>query len=131
MAKKTEDKTEPIGQREIPKSAKRFSRTGDGFTKFVEGEEIRGKFLHMKEKSITDRRTGEPKAIRVYAIQLADGSMARIGSRRLLDDAYDEVVTAYGGEENLTGKDISFIRGADVETSDHNPMGTYEIIVWN
>ncbi len=127
MAKKTET---PLPSRELPKGAKRFSRTGDGLTPFVEGEEIRGKFLHMKEKTITDKRTRELKGIRIYTLQLPDGSMARIGSRRLLDDAFDEVVSAYNGEDNLTGKDISFIRGADVETSDHNPMGTYEIIVW-
>jgi hypothetical protein len=48
-----------------------------------------------------------------------------------LDDAFDEVVTELKGEENLRGRDVSFIRGEDVETADHNPMGTYEIIIWN
>jgi hypothetical protein len=42
MAKKTE--TPSTITRELPKGAKRFSRTGDGLSKFVEGEEIRGIF---------------------------------------------------------------------------------------
>lgn len=131
MTKKTETQTEKIGQRELPKGAKRFARTGDGLTKFVEGEEIRGIFMSMTEKTITDRRTKDAKSIRIYTLKLQDGSTARIGSRRLLDDAFDEMVTELGGEEKLRGKDLSFIRGADVETADNNPMGTYEIIVWN
>jgi hypothetical protein len=129
MAKKTE--TPSTITRELPKGAKRFSRTGDGLSKFVEGEEIRGIFMSMAEKTITDRRSGELKSIRIYSIKLPDTSIARIGSRRLLDDAFDEVVTELKGEENLRGRDVSFIRGEDVETADHNPMGTYEIIVWN
>lgn len=122
--------TEEQPKRELPAGAKSFSRTGEGLTSFVEGEEIRGKFFHMKEVEIKDRRTKVKKTIRVYVLQLEDGTMARIGSRALLDDAFDEVVSAYGGIENLNGKDVSFIRGEDVATGDGNPLGTYEIIVY-
>jgi hypothetical protein len=62
---------------------------------------------------------------------LEDGSMARIGSRALLDDAFDEVCGVYGGWEKLVGKDIAFNRGEDVETSEGNPLGTYTIVVYN
>ncbi|MCI0618933.1 hypothetical protein L0244_38665 [bacterium] len=127
MVKKTEqDKS----KRELPSGARSFSRTGEGLTSFVEGEEIRGKFIHMKEVEIKDRRTKEKKHIRVYVLQLMDGSTARIGSRALLDDAFDEVCSVYGGVENLSGKEISFCRGEDVATGDGNPLGTYEIIVY-
>jgi hypothetical protein len=116
--------------RELPKGARRVARLGEGLTKFVEGEEIRGIFIQLKESQIKDRRTKELKMIRVYTIQLSDNTMARIGSRSMLDDAFDEMVELLGGIDNMKGKDISFIRGADVETSDGNPMGTYEVIVY-
>jgi hypothetical protein len=115
----------------LPPGARSFSRTGDGLTSFVEGETIRGTFVHVKEVSIKDKRTREPKTIRIYVIQLEDGSMARIGSRALLDDAFDEACGVVGGWEKLVGKDIAFIRGEDSETGDGNVLGTYQIILYN
>jgi hypothetical protein len=128
MAKKTDK--EPT-QQQLPPGARSFSRTGDSLTTFVEGETIRGAFVHVKEVTIKDKRTREPKTIRIYVMQLEDGSMARIGSRALLDDAFDEVCGVVGGWEKLVGKDIAFIRGEDAETSEGNPLGTYQIILYN
>jgi len=128
MARKTDQDYKP--EREIPATAQRFSRTGEGLTSFIEGEEIRGTFIHVKEVEIKDRRTKEKKIIRVYVIKLKDGNMARIGSRALLDDAYDEVIATLGGMDKLQNREVSFIRGEDVSTGDGNPLGTYEIIVY-
>lgn len=129
--KQTESTTNAeTGKRELPKGARSFARRGEGLTPFVEGEEIRGKFVYMKTVEIKDRRTKERKSIRVYCLELENGDMARIGSRSLLDDAFDEVESAYHGMENLVGKSMSFIRGEDVQTGDDNPLGTYEIIVY-
>jgi hypothetical protein len=116
--------------RELPPGAKAFSRTGEGLTSFVEGEEIKGKFIHMKEVEIKDRRTKEKKMIRVYVIEQESGEIARVGSRALLDDAFDELVSTIGGIEHLQGKTVSFNRGEDVQTGDGNPLGTYEIILY-
>lgn len=131
MAKQTE-KTEsnPEQKRELPKGARSFANHGDGLTTFVEGEEIRGRFLGMREKQITDKRTREKKNIRVYSIQLQNGSVAKIGSRALLDGAFDDTVDGVGGLEKLIGQEVSFIRGEDKKTSGGDPMGTYEIIVY-
>ena len=123
------EKKQP-NMRELPKGARSFSRTGEGLTPIVEGEEIRGTFVHMKEVEIKDRRTKENKTIRIYVLQRPDGTMARIGSRALLDDAFDEMVSVYGGVENLVGKDIAICRGEDVQTGDGTRLGTYEIIVY-
>ena len=126
MAKKTD-------KQPLPPGARSFARTGEGLTSFVEGETIRGKFVAVKEVEIRDRRstiTGAKKNIRVYTIDLGDGTMARIGSRTLLDDAFDEVCATVGGWEKLVGKEIAFERGEDIETEDHNNLGTYTIILF-
>lgn len=125
--KQTEGQTE-ILKRELPKGARSFARRGEGLTPFVEGEEIKGKFIHMKNVTIKDKRTHLAKDIRVYVLELENGDMARIGSRALLDDAFDEVISVYG---EITGKTLSFIRGEDKELEGNATMGTYEIIVWD
>lgn len=114
--------------RDLPKGARSFARRGEGLTPFVEGEEIKGKFIHMKTVEIKDKRSHQLKTIRVYVVELEDGNTARIGSRTLLDDAFDEVISVYG---DIAGKTISFIRGEDKELENGGTMGTYEIIVWN
>lgn len=122
----------------LPAGARRFSRRGEGFTSFEEGESIRGIFVGVKEKSIRDRdKPGEMKTIRIYSIKLSSGEMATIGSRTLLDDCFDDVCANVGGWEKLVGKDVEFVRGKDVETEDYkdgkfdNKLGTYDIIVYN
>lgn len=127
--KQTESTTEATtGKRELPKGARSFARRGEGLTPFVEGEEIKGKFIHMKSVEIKDKRTHQVKSIRVYVMELEDGTVARIGSRALLDDAFDEVISVYGQVE---GKTISFLRGPDKDLENGATLGTYEIIVWN
>ena len=117
----------------VPAGAKTFSRTGDGLTSFVEGETIRGKFRGVKEINIRDRRSKDPNArkdIQIYMIELSDGTTARIGSRTLLDDAFDECCANVGGWERLIDKEIAFIRGEDIETQDNNKLGTYTIVLF-
>lgn len=131
MDNKKTDK--PLEPKPLPAGARSFSRTGEGLTSFVEGESIRGKFLHVKEVSIRNRRSGvvgDTKTIRVYVIEQTDGHTARIGSRRLLDDAFDELCAVVGGWEKLVGREVEFRRGEDVETQDNNRLGTYEIILY-
>ena len=133
MVRKTDNKPIDKANEPLPPGARSFSRTGDGLTSFVEGETIRGKFKGVKEVNIRDRRSTVPgtrKDIRIYMLDLADGTTARIGSRTLLDDAFDEVCAAVGGWERLVGKDIAFVRGEDIETEDHNQLGTYTIILY-
>jgi hypothetical protein len=120
----------------LPTNAqRRFSKRGEGFTSFEQGESIRGKFLSVKEKAIRDRGTGESKTIRIYSIQ-TDKGVATIGSRTLLDDCFDEVCAYVGGWEKLVGKEVEFQRGKDVETDDYkegkveNKLGTYDIILY-
>lgn len=128
MARKQTESISETLHRELPKGARSFARRGEGLTPFVEGEEIKGKFVHMKTVEIKDKRTHQLKNIRVYVMELEDGTMARIGSRALLDDAFDEVISVYG---QIEGKTISFIRGEDKDLEGNATMGTYEIIVWN
>ena len=124
MTKKTETK------RSLPAGAKSFSRIDGSLASFEVGEEIKGVFLGVKDKVITDRETRQPKTIRIYSIKESDNQISRIGSRALLDDAFDEAAAAFGGAEKLVGKTISFIRGENVETTGGNEMGTYEIVVF-
>lgn len=124
MAKKTDNK------RTLPTGAKSFSRIDGALTPFNVGEEITGNFLAVRDKQITDRETRQPKTIRIYSIKISDTEIARIGSRALLDDAFDEAAASFGGADKLVGKKVSFIRGEDVETQGGNEMGTYEIIVY-
>lgn len=123
MAKKTDKRTLPTG-------AKSFSRIDTALAPFQVGEEIKGVFLGVRDRVITDRETRQPKIIRIYSIKESDTEITRIGSRALLDDAFDEAAAAYGGVDKLVGKTISFIRGENVETIGGNEMGTYEIIVY-
>lgn len=124
MAKKTDQK------KTLPSGAKSFSRIDGGLTPFNVGEEIKGTFLGVKDKQITDRETGQPKVIRIYSIKISDTEIARIGSRTLLDDAFDDAAGEFGGADKMLGKTVAFIRGEDVETRGGNEMGTYEIVVY-
>ena|SRR5215475_2323570 len=127
--KKTE--TRPIKPETLPSGARSFKRTGEPLTPFLEGEEIRGKFLEVRDREIRDKSTGKMKTIRVYVIELPDGTLAKIGSRALLDDAYDDVIAVLG-TDGLRNKQVSFIRGEDLPNTndDMSPTGTYEIIVY-
>lgn len=115
-------------QRGLPTTAKTFSNTGGGLTPIEIGEEIRGKFVHMKNVDITDRETRLKKPIRVYVIDTPEGRVS-IGSKVLLDQLFDEVALAFGGIEKLTGKELVITRGEDVETAGGQSMGTFEISV--
>jgi hypothetical protein len=116
-----------------PPAGRSFKRSGEGFTPINEGEEIKGKFVRMRNVTITDRTTHERKTIKAYDLILEDGSAASISGRALLDDAFQDVFDAIGADK-LAGQTISIIRGEDVETATTETtghmMGTYEIIVW-
>lgn len=126
MAKK---KTDEKPERSLPDGARVFS--GKKFTEFVEGEEITGTFISMEEIEIKDRKPPyEMKTIRVYNLKLDDGSKARISGRALLDSAFEEIAEELGGISKLSGMRLSLIRGEDIENTEGNNMGTYEIIVY-
>src|SRR5262245_22285882 len=84
----------------------RIKRSGEGLTPFPKNSEIRGRFIRVKEQVIKDRRTHEKKTIRVYSLELKDKTIARIGSRVLLDDAFDETVDQFfdGNPSGLQGQ---------------------------
>jgi len=111
--------------------ARSFKKTGEGFTSIEIGEEIRGKFVRRRNVTITDRKSGDRKTICAYDLTLDDGSNVSISGRALLDDAFNDVFDAIG-QDKLTGREISIIRGEDVETpTEGNMMGTYEVLVWD
>ena len=131
---KTEHDMKSPGKTPNAPAAPRYKvkRSGEGLAAFPKNSEIRGKFIRVKEQVIKDRRTKENKTIRVYSLELKDKSLARIGSRVLLDDAFDEIVDQYfhGNPSELQGQDVSFIRGEDSANANGDEMGTYEIVVW-
>jgi hypothetical protein len=121
---------------------KSYANKGKGsFAKLDEGSEIAGIFVSVRFRKIKDRRTHEPKTIRVYAIRTTDGEVQKVGSRALLDSCFDDIMDEHGGytveDMNFTGPGIKwitnrlvkFVRGEDTETSEGDEMGTYEILV--
>lgn len=123
--------TKPKKEDKIGRS---FKRTGEGFAPIQVGEEIRGIFVRVRNVTITDRRTRERKTIKAYDLTLSTGEAISISGRALLDDAFADVFDSIPPEK-LKGKEISIIRGEDVETATTeetgNMMGTYEVIVYD
>src|SRR5262245_24841504 len=114
------------------KHAISFKRTGEGFYTLNEGDEVKGKFIRMRNVSFNDRETGERKSIRAYDMTV-DGKQISISSKALLDEAFDDVFAEIP-QDQLKGMEISIIRNKDVETPTSaetgNLMGTYEVLVW-
>lgn len=119
-----------------------FKNDGTGLDELKENSSIQGVFISVKDQEITDRRTKLRKHIRVYAIRLDSGKIAKVGSRALLDGIFDDIMDENGGYDVINnrysgpgikwiqGKIVKFVRGADTKSKlDGNPMGTYEILV--
>ena len=118
---------------------KSYKNDGSGFDEFNEGQEITGILVSIRDHQITDKRTKKPKDIRVYSVRVGDGSVMKIGGRTLLDRMFDDIMDENGGfvVENrrysgpgydyLQNRAIKLNRGDDSETSEGNPLGTYEI----
>lgn len=117
-----------------------YKNDGKGFDLLEANDEITGTFIQVRDREIRDRRTKEPKTIRVYSL-MTDRGLLKIGSRALLDGVFDDILDEHGGYtkngEHYVGPGIDwlrnrlvrFTRGSDTKTSDGNPMGTYEIQV--
>ena len=116
------------------------SYKSEGFFKFEEMEELVGTLVSIRDQTITDRRSKQPKIIRVYNIRLAeDGRMIRLGSRAMLDRMFDDIMDEHGGfnVENMrySGPGYEFLqnrivkvnRGEDAETVSGDELGTYEV----
>jgi hypothetical protein len=122
---------------------KSYKKDGSAtFDELEEGHEVAGELIVIRNQTITDTRTKQPKEIRVYSIKLEDGSIKRISGRALLDRAAEDIMDEHGGftiaNKEYSGegykwfinRPVKFIRGDDTRTkSDRNQMGTYEILV--
>jgi hypothetical protein len=120
---------------------KSYKNDGSGFDEFAEGDEIMGVLLSIRDHAIKDKRTKLPKDIRVYSIRTADGSVKKIGGRTILDRMFDDIMDENGGYEVLNrrysgpgyeylqNRVVKLNRGDDSETSEGNPLGTYEVAV--
>jgi hypothetical protein len=112
------------------KTPRSFKRSGEGFTPLNENEEITGKFVRMRNITITDRLTHDKKTIRAYDLEAENGEAFCISGRALLDDAFNDVFESVP-KEKLAGQTITIKRGEDVDTpTEGNRMGTYEILLW-
>ena len=131
---------------------KSYRNDGQGFDDFEEGQEIIGTLVSIRDHNITDRRTKQPKDIRVYSIRVVipkeeqveggpTDKVLKIGGRTILDRMFDDIMDENGGfsvdNKRYSGKGYEYLqdrivkmnRGDDTETADGNPLGTYEIAV--
>jgi hypothetical protein len=116
-----------------------YKNDGSGFDDFKQGQTITGVLVSIREHGITDKRTKQPKDIRVYSIRMEGDVMCRIGGRTILDRMFDDIMDEHGGfvvtNRRYSGPGYDFLkdrvvrleRGEDTRTSDKNPLGTYSV----
>jgi hypothetical protein len=130
MKKGSESETKP--------KAKHFKPDTTSFLTMKPGQVIEGFFLGARHQTITDQRTKADKDL--FVLRLRDTSnpdiIHKIPCAALMFQAWNDLVDEYGnGDENsaiesIRGKRVSILRGDDIRTKMGNPMGSYEIVVW-
>lgn len=94
------------------------------------GDSIEGVFQGEKEIQITDQNTKAKKDVRVFQFRSPDGERFVILGRSMLDQAFDDLYEAEGGEEKAIGLNMRITRGEDKKLPGKRTMGMYEINVW-
>lgn len=94
------------------------------------GESIEGVFQGEKTITITDQNTKEKKDVRVFQFRDADGLKFVILGRSMLDQAFDDMYEAEGGEEKAIGLNMRISRPEDKKLPGKRTMGIYALDVW-
>ena len=94
------------------------------------GDSIEGVFQGEKTITITDQNTKEKKDIRMFQFRDADGLRFVILGRSMLDQAFDDLYEAEGGEEKAIGLNMRISRPEDRKLPGKRTMGIYSIDVW-
>lgn len=116
--------------------ARSFKPDTTQFYTIKENEQIRGVFLGARMQTITDTRTKQPKDLWVMRLRTEDGEVVKLPCSALLLQAWSDLTDEYGDGDNdatmtyLRSKEMVISRGEDMRTKGGNPMGTYEITVF-
>lgn len=121
---------------ESERKGRSFKPDATSFKSMVEGETIRGFFLGRSSAEIKDRRTGAPKTLQILKLRGEDEAVIKLPMAAMMQRAWEDICDEYGGGDEdsavqkLRGVEMEITRGKDMRTADKNPMGTYEITIF-
>jgi len=112
------------------KVGKSYKAQSIPFAELEEKTSVVGTYQRRRQINIKDRISKEPKDIWIYIFSdVKTGDKFAITGRTMLDQAFDEMIEAEGGEDHVIGLDMRINRGENERTSGGFDMGTYEIMV--